>query len=90
MAKRSSPIRLRSRLRPATQNGIRQTASTSFLPIKPAPRPGPSPGATFILIHKLPKDPAAAAEALKFFAWAYAKGDKMAEDLDYVPLPEES
>ena len=29
----------------------------------------------------------AAAEALKFFAWAYTKGDKMAEDLDYVPMP---
>ena len=32
-------------------------------------------------------DPEAAAEALKFFAWAYAKGDKMAEELDYVPMP---
>jgi phosphate transport system substrate-binding protein len=29
-----------------------------------------------------------AGEALKFFAWAYAKGDKMAEDLDYLPLPQ--
>jgi phosphate transport system substrate-binding protein len=47
----------------------------------------PIAGATFILIHKQPQDPAAAGEALKFFAWAYAKGDKMAEDLDYVPLP---
>lgn len=47
----------------------------------------PIAGATFILIHKQPKDPAAAAEALKFFAWAYAKGGKMAEDLDYVPMP---
>jgi len=47
----------------------------------------PISGATFILIHKQPQDPAAAAEALKFFAWAYAKGGKMAEDLDYVPLP---
>ena len=36
---------------------------------------------------KQPPDPAAAAEALKFFAWAYTKGDKMAEDLDYVPMP---
>ena len=43
--------------------------------------------ATWILIHKQPKDPAAAAEALKFFAWAYAKGGKMAEELDYVPMP---
>ena len=48
----------------------------------------PITGATFILIHKQPQDPAAAAEALKFFAWAYAKGDKMAEDLDYVPMPD--
>jgi phosphate transport system substrate-binding protein len=48
----------------------------------------PIAGATFILIHKQPQDPAAAAEALKFFAWAYAKGSKMAEDLDYVPMPE--
>jgi phosphate transport system substrate-binding protein len=47
----------------------------------------PMTAATFILIHKQPKDPAAATEALKFFAWAYAKGAKMAEDLDYVPMP---
>ncbi|MEA2936994.1 MAG: phosphate transport system substrate-binding protein [Alphaproteobacteria bacterium] len=47
----------------------------------------PIAGATFILIHKQPKDPAAATEALKFFAWAYAKGGRMAEDLDYVPMP---
>jgi phosphate transport system substrate-binding protein len=47
----------------------------------------PIAGATFILIHKQPQNPAAAAEALKFFAWAYAKGNKMAEDLDYVPMP---
>ena len=47
----------------------------------------PMTAATFILIHKQPKDPAAAAEALKFFAWAYAKGSKMAEELHYVPMP---
>jgi phosphate transport system substrate-binding protein len=48
----------------------------------------PIAGATFILIHKQPQDPAAATEALKFFAWAYKKGDKMAEELDYVPMPD--
>ena len=48
----------------------------------------PLAGATFILMHKVPQDAAAAKEALKFFDWAYAKGDKMAEDLDYVPMPE--
>ncbi|MYZ49245.1 phosphate ABC transporter substrate-binding protein PstS [Propylenella binzhouense] len=48
----------------------------------------PMTAATFILIHKDPKDPAAAAEALKFFDWAYAKGDEMALELDYVPMPD--
>jgi phosphate transport system substrate-binding protein len=47
----------------------------------------PMTAATFILIPKQPQDPAAATEALKFFAWAYAKGAKMAEELDYVPMP---
>jgi phosphate transport system substrate-binding protein len=47
----------------------------------------PMTAATFILIHKQPQDPAAAAAALKFFDWAYAKGGKMAEDLDFVPMP---
>ena len=47
----------------------------------------PMTAATFILIPKKPDDGAAVAEALKFFAWAYVKGDKMAEELDYVPMP---
>jgi phosphate transport system substrate-binding protein len=47
----------------------------------------PITGATFILIHKQPSDPAGAGAALKFFNWAYAKGGKMAEELDYVPIP---
>jgi phosphate transport system substrate-binding protein len=48
----------------------------------------PIAGATFILMHKQPQDAAASAEALKFFKWAYSKGDKMAEELDYVPMPD--
>jgi len=48
----------------------------------------PMTAATFILIPKQPQDPAAATEALKFFAWAYAKGAKMAEELVYVPMPQ--
>ena len=48
----------------------------------------PIAGATFILMPKQPKDPAAAAEALKFFAWAYARGDEMAAELDYVSMPD--
>ncbi|MDL5033919.1 phosphate ABC transporter substrate-binding protein PstS [Pelomonas sp. APW6] len=47
----------------------------------------PITGATFILMHKVQDKPAAAAASLKFFDWAYNQGDKMADDLDYVPLP---
>jgi phosphate transport system substrate-binding protein len=48
----------------------------------------PITGATFILMHKQQDKPGQAAQVLKFFDWAYATGDKMADDLDYVPLPD--
>ena len=47
----------------------------------------PITGATFILMYKTQDKPAKAADALKFFDWAYLDGDKMADELDYVPLP---
>ena len=43
--------------------------------------------ATFVLMPRRPANPNQAAAALKFFAWTYACGDKIATDLDYVPLP---
>jgi phosphate transport system substrate-binding protein len=48
----------------------------------------PITGATFILMHKAQDKPAQAATALKFFDWAFGSGDKMAADLDYVPMPD--
>lgn len=48
----------------------------------------PITGATFILMHKAQEKPENAKEVLKFFDWSYANGDKMATDLDYVPLPD--
>lgn len=48
----------------------------------------PLSGATFILMHKLQDKPAQGAEVLKFFEWSYKNGAKMAEELDYVPLPD--
>jgi phosphate transport system substrate-binding protein len=47
----------------------------------------PITGASFILVYRDPPDPVAVGAALKFFAWAYRDGGKMAADLDYVPLP---
>ena len=43
--------------------------------------------ASFILMYKQPADKAASAEALKFFDWAFKNGAKMADELDYVALP---
>jgi phosphate transport system substrate-binding protein len=54
---------------------------------QPGDNSWPMTAATWILVYKSPKDPAATAEALKFFAWSYANGNKMAEALDYVPMP---
>ena len=48
----------------------------------------PMTAGTWILMYKQPKDPAASSEALKFFDWAYKNGDKMAEELDYIPMPD--
>ena len=55
---------------------------------QPGAESWPITASTFILMPKQPKDPAAAAEALKFFNWAFEKGDKEAEALDYIPMPE--
>lgn len=54
---------------------------------QPGAQSWPIATATFILLPKRPQDSAAATEALKFFAWAFANGGKAAEELDYVPMP---
>ena len=55
---------------------------------QPGEKSWPITASTFILMHKEPTDKAASAEAVKFFKWAFAKGDKMAEELDYIPMPD--
>ncbi len=52
-----------------------------------APDAWPIVSATFILMYAKPQDPARSAAALKFFDWAFTNGDKMALDLEYVPMP---
>lgn len=39
-------------------------------------------------MHKVQVKPAQGVEALKFFDWAYKNGGKMADELDYVPMPD--
>jgi phosphate transport system substrate-binding protein len=66
-----------------------KTAPGMYLILTDAPGKGawPIAGATFILMHKAQEKPENAKEVLRFFTWAYEKGDDMAQALDYVPLP---
>jgi phosphate transport system substrate-binding protein len=54
---------------------------------QPGEKSWPIVASTFILMHKEPADKANSAEAIKFFKFAFDKGDKMAVDLDYIPMP---
>ena len=47
----------------------------------------PMTGASFILMHKVQSKPENAKEVLKFFDWSFKNGGKMADELDYVPMP---
>jgi len=49
----------------------------------------PITGASFILVHKQQEKADTGREVLKFFDWSFKNGDKMATDLDYVPMPDE-
>jgi len=44
--------------------------------------------ASFILMYKEPANVAESNEVLKFFDWAFKNGQKMALELDYVPMPD--
>lgn len=48
----------------------------------------PITGASFILLHAKQDKPDNAREVLKFFDWAFRNGQAMADELDYVPMPE--
>jgi phosphate transport system substrate-binding protein len=55
---------------------------------QPGDKSWPIVASTFILMHKDAADKASTQEALKFFKYAFSKGDKMAEELDYIPMPD--
>ena len=71
----------------ANANWKSQPGYGVILANQPGDMSWPMTAATWILIYKQPDDAAATGEALKFFAWAYKNGAKMAESLDYVPMP---
>jgi phosphate transport system substrate-binding protein len=48
----------------------------------------PITGASFILVHAKQEKPESGREVLKFFDWSFRNGATMADELDYVPMPE--
>ncbi|GEO13740.1 phosphate ABC transporter substrate-binding protein PstS [Microvirga aerophila] len=54
---------------------------------QPGEEAWPITSPTFILVHKAPEKPGQVVEVLRFFDWAFSKGDPTAVELDYVPLP---
>ena len=55
---------------------------------QPGDKSWPIVASTFVLMHKESVDKAASQEALGFFKFAFEKGGKSAEDLDYIPMPD--
>ena len=55
---------------------------------QPGKNSWPITGASFILLHTKQDKPQNAVEVLKFFDWAFKNGQKMADELDYVAMPE--
>jgi phosphate transport system substrate-binding protein len=55
---------------------------------QPGKNAWPITGASFILMHTVQDKPKNAAQVLKFFEWSFHNGQRLAEELDYVPLPE--
>jgi phosphate transport system substrate-binding protein len=55
---------------------------------QPGKESWPITGASFILMHEVQQSPQTAKQVLDFFAWSFANGGKMAEELAYVPMPE--
>jgi len=53
----------------------------------PGEKAWPIVSPTFIELPKDPKDPARTAEVIKFFDWAFRNGNAIAEELEYIPLP---
>ena len=54
---------------------------------QPGKRSWPMTGASFILMRKVQEKAENAKEVLKFFDWSFRNGQKMADELDYVPIP---
>ena len=63
--------------------------SHALLVQQPGKQTWPITGATFALIYKQQQRRLTAIEMLRFFDWSYRTGAKLADELQYVPMPKD-
>lgn len=75
----------------AAASAAKWNAANGFYEIltnEPGKESWPITAATFVLVERVPTVTENVEETLKFFDWAYRKGDDLAIELSYVPLPD--
>ena len=75
----------------AAASGAKWDKAPGFYEIltdEPGKNSWPITGSTFVLMHTTQDKPESAQAVLKFFDWSFKNGSKMAESLDYVPMPD--
>ncbi len=55
---------------------------------QPGANSWPITGSTWAIMYKQPDNPEASKMSLSFFDWVFKNGDKMADELDYVAMPD--
>jgi phosphate transport system substrate-binding protein len=73
----------------ANANWAATPALHALLVHQPGKQTWPITGATFALIYKQQQRRLTAIEMLKFFDWSYRAGAKLADELQYVPMPKD-
>lgn len=74
----------------ALNNSSWKTQATfeEMLTDKPGAHTWPITMGTFVIVPQVSSDPEKTIAALKFFTWAFLKGDKLVGNLDFVRLPD--
>src|SRR5262245_10385219 len=73
----------------ANADWVGALASFPSLADRPGSQTWPIAGATFVLIYKQQQKRPTAVEMLKFFDWSLHAGAKLADELEYVPMPKD-
>lgn len=75
----------------AAASAAKWNAASGFYEIltnEPGKDSWPITSSTFVLVERVPTVAENVTEILKFFDWGYSKGDQIATDLGYIPLPD--